>query len=448
MHGKLKNFFLWMAGTIVFYYLVLLLLFIANGGEWHQTGTFTAILFKSASRNPLFYLLLMLPYLIFRFIRYLSALKRRKGWMAVCKSVVLAGILPVLIIFTAFKGITWYNHQESFDYQWDLSVENLTGRSAGNYAIDRKQRGIHVFFRADVEQEVDLLVKHNVEWLTFVPYATQRDVLKPTLLFDRKAAYSRRDSAFIKQIEIAKDRGLRVLMKPHIWTIGDKWRSEISMESEEDWKEWFDQYENFILHYAGIAEKTGCEALCVGTELMQSALSRPDDWRLLIAKVRRVFSGKLVYAANWDREYKEIAFWDELDFIGVQAYFGLSAASTPSVEQLTEGWEPHKRELKAVSEKWQKPILFTEIGYKSVEGSAYHPWEWESYSGGLTQKISTETQANCYEALFRVFWHEPWFGGVHLWRWEGSEKFDFTPKGKPASNVMARWFAGQQEGDK
>ncbi len=55
-----------------------------------------------------------------------------------------------------------------------------------------------------------------------------------------------------------------------------------------------------------------------------------------------------------------------------------------------------------------------------------------------------ETQANCYEALFHTFWNEPWFAGVHLWRWEGEDKFDFTPKNKPAANIMAKWFGKEK----
>ena len=67
----------------------------------------------------------------------------------------------------------------------------------------------------------------------------------------------------------------------------------------------------------------------VGTELQIPALQREADWRQLIKDVRAVYSGKLIYSANWYEEYEGIKFWDALDAIGVQAYFsGIRAEET------------------------------------------------------------------------------------------------------------------------
>ncbi|MEL6562156.1 MAG: hypothetical protein AAFQ94_28480 [Bacteroidota bacterium] len=353
-------------------------------------------------------------------------------------------ILPATLIFGAFRGIMWYNYQEDYQYVWDSSYENVTGLSADLFEIDGKHRGIHVFFNNNEEKEIERLIRNNVEWITLVPYTYQPDVLKPGLYFKPTEKYDRGDSMFIESIKTVRKNKLNVLMKPHIWVSGDLWRSEISMSSEEEWQQWFENYVEFILHYAKIAQDTDCAALCVGTELMKPALERPDDWRKLIRKVRQVYDGELIYAANWDREYKEIEFWDELDYIGVQAYFGLARKSLPTVEDICNGWKSHKKELFNFHKKWNKPILFTEVGYKSTMGAAHKPWEWESRIGSLSNRVSMETQANCYEALFRTFWNEPWFAGVHLWRWEGDDRFDFTPKNKPAANIMAKWFAREK----
>ncbi|MGB3464381.1 MAG: hypothetical protein WBA74_03890, partial [Cyclobacteriaceae bacterium] len=422
MLKNLKAFLWWLVGTTIVIFLIITVLFLFRGGEWSRIPDLYAYLMNTFLVNPLFYLFVPIPYLVFRFACYLHTVYKRKGWQTAVQKVVLTAILPLLILFGAFRTLAWYNSQENFAYEWDSSVENLTGKNSGNYRIDGKHRGIHVFLRSDVEAEVALLVKHNVEWMTLVPYASQDNVLEPSLRFRKRVAYNRRDSSFIRQIKIAKENGLHVLMKPHIWTTGDLWRSEIEMSTDANWDQWFEQYENFILHYAVMAESTGCEALCIGTELMKPAIMRPTDWRKLIKKVREVYSGKLIYAANWYKEYEQITFWDELDYIGIQAYFGLSDASVPTVAQLEKSWKPHKARLLEFHEKWQNPVLFTEVGYKSVRGAAHKPWEWESYTG-LTEKVSMETQANCYEALFRVFWDEPWFAGVHLWRWQGEARF-------------------------
>ena len=57
-------------------------------------------------------------------------------------------------------------------------------------------------------------------------------------------------------------------------------------------------------------------------------------------------------------------------------------------------------------------------------------------------------QAACYEAFFEVFWGESWFAGAYFWKWFPELKprqvgnRGFTPQGKPAERVMARWYAG------
>lgn len=444
MRLTLKSTILWILSTLLVYYLIVIVLFFWRGGSADELMNVTVYLLETASGSPVFYLLLVIPYLTTRFIKYLGRIRRKNGLPYMMKMLFLLLILPGTLIFGAFRGIMWYNYQEDYQYVWDSSYENVTGLSADLFEKDGKHRGIHVFFNNNEEKEIEKLIRNNVEWITLVPYTYQPDVLKPRLYFEPTEKYDRGDSMFIESIKTVRKSKLNVLMKPHIWVSGDLWRSEISMDSEADWQLWFKNYGDFILHYATIAQETGCAALCVGTELMKTALERPDDWRKLIRKVREVYDGELIYAANWDREYKEIEFWDELDYIGVQAYFGLTRQSLPTVEEICNGWKSHKKELLNFHKKWNKPILFTEVGYKSTMGAAHKPWEWESRLGSLSNRVSMETQANCYEALFRTFWNEPWFAGVHLWRWEGDHKLDFTPKNKPAANIMSKWFAREK----
>jgi len=105
------------------------------------------------------------------------------------------------------------------------------------------------------------------------------------------------------------------------------------------------------------------EGLCIGTELYITTTQHEQKWRNIIKEIRKVYSGQLTYAANFHKEYEEIKFWDALDYIGVQAYFALTNKENPSLKELRKGWIPHHRRLKQFHEKWQKPIVFTEIGY-------------------------------------------------------------------------------------
>ena len=177
------------------------------------------------------------------------------------------------------------------------------------------------------------------------------------------------------------------------------------------------------------------------------AKKQPEFWRDLIKEVRTVYSGKLTYGANWYLEYEDVTFWDDLDYIGIQAYFPLTKNENPSVDELVKGWKPHVKKIEAMSKRYNKPVLFTEIGYKSSCDAAIEPWAWASSLGGLYEKVSTQTQANCYEAFFKVFWKEEWFAGALFWEWKGydgsqnsRQSINFTPYNKPAANVMAKWF--------
>ena len=97
-----------------------------------------------------------------------------------------------------------------------------------------------------------------------------------------------------------------------------------------------------------------------------------------------------------------------------------------------------------VSEKYNKPILFTEIGYKSIKGTSKKPWEWNSIKN-MYSKISKKEQLLCYQSFFNTVWKEPWFHGIHIWEWQGRGKSDgantnFTIEGKPSLNLIAKYF--------
>mgnify|MGYP002023360185 CR=1 FL=1 len=102
---------------------------------------------------------------------------------------------------------------------------------------------------------------------------------------------------------------------------------------------------------------------------------REKDWRQLIGEVRKVYDGKLTYAANWYEDFEKITFWDELAFIGVPAYFPLSDKQQPSVEELKLGWETHLDAIEKVHRQFKKPVLCTEVGYRRTTDDAVRPWE-------------------------------------------------------------------------
>lgn len=296
------------------------------------------------------------------------------------------------------------------------------------------------------------LAEKKVNWISQTPFGWQSDYNKPTLRMStgRNGLWGESDEGITETTRLAKKYGIKTILKPHIWMRSrgtDKWRSDIAMENEADWDEWFSKYTTFIMHYAELADRIGIEALSIGTELHQTVLQKPEEWRKIIKKIRTVYSGKLTYSGNWYKEFEDVTFWDDLDFIGVQGYFPISENAHPTVEEMKRGWENHIPQLRALNKKYNKQIVFTEIGYKSSPKTAVTPWEWREDVADSEQEISLKTQADCYEAFFQTFWTESWFDGVFFWKWFPNYRFEsnrrmdlFTPQYKPAEKVMEKWF--------
>ncbi len=310
------------------------------------------------------------------------------------------------------------------------------------------------------------LAELNVNWIVQTPFGWMRrhDSPEIRLRTDGGVFWGERDEGLEKTARWARELGIRTLLKPHLWLPpGEKWRAELEMTSEEDWQRFFSDYRTFILHYARLAERVGMEGLVIGTELHRAAVLKPDEWRRVIREVRAVYSGRLTYAANWHREFEDVTFWDALDWIGVQAYFPLSTDDArTSLADLKAGWAPHLEALRRVQRKFGKPLLFTEIGYKSTPGATRQPWVWLERSGWAAAEVDLGIQERAYTAFFETFWREPWFAGAYFWKWTpvrealgpefvllesrppGSDP-DFSPQFKPAERVLRAWYRSEAE---
>lgn len=333
------------------------------------------------------------------------------------------------------------------------SLEQRTAESkrTTGIAVKDKQRGAHVFGRID-STDFQFLRNDHIKWVTLVPYGYQEGAESAEVFHHRgdSARMHRRNERWLQQIKPLRAEGFKVFVKPHIWMRASpdgKWRSDIYPADDARWEKWQATYRDFILRYAHLAEKAGAEMFCVGAELTRLTLEKPEYWRKLITEVRAVFSGQLTYAANWYQEYEGISFWDQLDYVGVQAYFPVSKRENPEVAEIAEGWNKHLPALEKIHLQSGRPILFTELGYKSTPNSAMKPWEWMEYENMDEMEISFETQSNCYRAFFETIWPQPWFAGVHLWQYRSDFnsltkdlKFDFTPQGKPAEEVIKEGF--------
>jgi hypothetical protein len=297
-------------------------------------------------------------------------------------------------------------------------------------------------FNSDAFQDV---IDINATWVAVMPYAFANGNV-PEIQFDQERQWlGERTEGVIETVRLARHKNLKILLKPHVWVRGQGWTGDFVLQNEIDWKAWEVNYEQYIPHFASLADSLNIEAFCVGLEYKNAVRERPEFWRKLILKTRKIYKGKITYAANWDN-YQNIPFWDEVDFIGINAYFPLSPEDTPTVSSLIGAWKEKGAGLGDFSRKHQKPIVFTEYGYRSIDRAAGNQWELE-LRGKYNGAPNMDVQINAYTALFESVWSEPWFGGGFLWKWypklpknSSFANSDYTPQNKPAENVIRNWY--------
>ena len=238
-------------------------------------------------------------------------------------------------------------------------------------------------------------------------------------------------------IRRARGLGLRVMLFPIIW-VDERgpglWRGTLRPENPVAW---WASYRTFILHFAAVAQEEHADLFSVGSELgsMEADAAR---WRRLIAEVRARFGGRLLYSANWDH-YEHVPFWDALDAIGLTGYHRLTQVqppSQPTEAELLDSWS----RIRTVLVDWQtnhhpdRPLLFTEIGYPSIDGAAYRPWEYTM--GG---RVDLEEQRRCWAAFSDTWRNDSHLGGFFAWNWwgvGGREDTNYTPRGKPSEQIL------------
>ncbi|MEO1259179.1 MAG: hypothetical protein AAFZ15_10300, partial [Bacteroidota bacterium] len=317
-----------------------------------------------------------------------------------------------------------------------------------------------------VDNKINEIKNSNANWVAIVPEATLERTTLKLRPDDKNDWWGETIDANIEVIKSAKNAGFKIMLKPQIVlsklspntrkinfsfkkknsnklnidkTRGVEWRGDFEAKNESDWKIWEASYEAYILNLARVADSLNVELFCIGNEMRQSAVKRPDFWRQLIKKTRAIYDGPLTYSANWD-EYDKITFWNELDFIGLDTYFPINSSAIPSVKKTVKNWKPILRRLKKFSKKNKRQIIITEFGYRNIEYAGRRPWLHDFGK----DEMNNDAQFNLYEAFFQAFWHQKWVAGGFLWQWFHTLKNDinttYSPQGKPALEVVRKWY--------
>jgi hypothetical protein len=282
-------------------------------------------------------------------------------------------------------------------------------------------------------------------WVCLLPFAFV-PFNKPEVYYNAHfQMWGERTEGIMDCANKAHAQNMKVMLKPQLWIGHGEYTGSLNFQDSLQWKSFENSYSNYILKMAAVADSCHVDLLCIGTELNSFINLRCSYWMNLIDSVRKVYHGKLTYAENWDC-YARCALWTKLDYIGVNAYFPLCTTVNPSLSELKTQWIPFVDSLKNLSVRENKPVLFTEYGYRSIDACSAKPYE--SYSRANS---NYEAQRSAFEALFESCWNQPWFAGGFAWKWFDSPdemdmpmEIDYCFQGKPAEQVLRKWYKNEE----
>ncbi|WP_298766311.1 glycoside hydrolase [uncultured Polaribacter sp.] len=288
------------------------------------------------------------------------------------------------------------------------------------------------------------VLKAQSNYVALMPYSYIRDIATPKIEFNtHREWFGETENGLLQYAKEFQKAGVKIMVKPHLWLRRGGFTGNLKPTTEENWQLLEKSYKKYILTYAKVASDLDAAILCIGTELEQFVKERPLYWQNLIKEIRAIYKGKLTYAANWD-EYKRVTFWNQLDFIGIDAYFPLSDKKSPTIKDYEIGWQTHKKEIKRIQQKFKKPILFTEFGYRSINFNGKEPWQAHRKQG----EINLQAQSDALQAIHNQFWQEDWFAGGFIWKWfhrhdkvGGENNNRFTPQNKPAEKLLQQLYS-------
>ena len=280
----------------------------------------------------------------------------------------------------------------------------------------------------------------SVDSISVMPYGFSGSSRSARLDFVHRSPRGETDEATLRAVSDARSLGMTSMVKPQLWIGGGGFVGSVSMETEADWGRWFAAYRRFAVHHAIVAEASGAQLFCIGTELVGTE-GRERQWRETISAIRLATGAALLYASNWAAGAPKIRFWDALDAIGADFYDPLSASPDASDEALVEGARRAASPVAALSASTGKPVIFAEAGYPPARSAWLAPHDEESGRG-----FAPKDAARSIRAVFAALAGQTWWKGVYWWKAfsDGREADDddrsFNFLGRPAEEAIASGF--------
>ena len=354
-------------------------------------------------------------------------------------------------------------------YQYD-EVVNISEKMKNHPLFQQRIKGMNFGFlskrgyyeREDVKAQPKLMKEMGVNCVTLNLNVCQDTFYSTKVYLDFD--YSVGEEELIEMARLLHEEGIMVLFKPCMTCLDgqamDKVRfprTGIQIEGIRiDYqKAWFESYTQCLVYSAKLAQKMQAEGLILGAELygMEDGIGIDPYWRNLIARVREVYDGALTYEfTHASRKSYPLNWFEELDFLSYSYYPPAcprdhleDPENNPSYtkEEMFNFLLSRRERMQEICKRfWNKPILFTEYGVRSMHGCIQIPYDYT-----FRTKYDGEEQANYMAATFDVFKEVPFWMGLCWWKWDETQNRPhyhldpagdggFTIQGKPAETVF------------
>lgn len=328
------------------------------------------------------------------------------------------------------------NKYEGKTLNKELNVKIKSGNLSTDYNIDQ------------VLKDIDMLKLNTLN----VPIVVNiQNRTSSSMIVDKDSEKKAKD--LFKKL---KGKKINIILEPYPWIenggIGEtKWNPSNKEEFFNNWK-------NNVLKVIidDVAVPCHVDVLNIGTSFvyMESDEQQMCD---MVDFVRNYYKGLVTYRTNfwvtadWKPALKEEyekklnnKVFSKLDFISVAAYFELTGNDTNTVDNLVNAIQSTqifdrkqnvKQELKNFHDKWNKPVFFGELGFPKTTKASVAP-----YDPYLSDTVSNQEQANCFEAYRIIFEYESWHMGFSYFAiGENSLEKKYYPSEETAA-VIRKWY--------
>ena len=141
-----------------------------------------------------------------------------------------------------------------------------------------------------LESHITPVTNINANYVALMPFGFIQDLNDPVVQFNSdKQWYGETTEGIQQYVTALRKQAFKIMVKPQIWVWQGAFTGDIKMDKEENWKLLEQSYTNFIIEYATVSQNLNIEMFCIGTELEQFVIHRPQFWKELISKVKNVF---------------------------------------------------------------------------------------------------------------------------------------------------------------